>query len=1157
MLVDAAKACGKTAEVTADADKWANEKVENADLFRVLVYLMQGKGKQIEPAVKAYSEAAKKRMTSQPEKPVGSRYYWNYDDQQPPPMFPSEVIFAKLCLAQAGMVPHGERLLMDMLSKASSTHNVGQIAKIREMWDRLGATRAGSPDALDTGLPPGWFSATYRSVWFAQDGYLIAAWNDQPSYLMLDSPLAGSFEFSVDAYQGGWTEGHVGYGGLVCEPNRDNVGSGLWPVGNPGDRVDRKAEGLRPDGFNRFTVRVTPEKVTYQVNGHVYYEDTAPPPTSPWAMLYASGGRRPVFRNFALSGKPEVPAEVKLIAGDYLDGWTNHIYGGTRPSRIKPKEAEKKEDPNKKPQPGMVIPAQQDQSKPEPTYDWWAKNGELFGRKAEAPTGKPLPSKLMYFRPMRPGEEVRYEFFYQPGETQCHPSLGRLAFLLEPDGVKLRWLTDRPEDDWTALKADNAVVETSARRGPEKLALKAGDWNAVKLSLSADSMKIELNGAVVYERPLEPAVERLFGIYHDRDKTGARVRNAVLTGNWPKTIEKPELVGFATKPASPAEAKARRWQLGEQYYFKEAGDIVKRAAALPAAEAYTVLAEWVLPNDSRPNFQMAGVNTAQDVLGVVHKPEQPAGRRVMLGNTFDAPALALVMAAKNAGKLDELSARVEKFQPTDELARRGKSAMLVLVRAGQGKTDEAGKLLKELTAAHAKLDAGVNENERWPELVTAIGTMDAPGLIAETTALLQAMNQKLQDSMLQNKPFNNREWWVRTLRSARSKVLVAGKPANGFAHWDSVPAITSWTRSQGMGLPYWVYENGTVTHHPGHNEDYLALRVPLLGNFEVTAELMLQGWSEGHVMYGAKRIDLNHDRKVIQIVQSARHDTRQVTILPAYPPNQPRNYKYKLAVKDGMFTMSVDGRVLHTERVGTNPDPWLLLHGYYQTTGPLKDVRISGSPVVPDSIDLITDDTLAGWRPYLGGMWSVRGEEMFHGGKRPERGVDFQDDQPEPPRNQPEQSIFYHRPMLEDGVVEYEFYVDPGKCMVHPQLDRLVFLLEPDGVRLHWQTDGPHDRSGVPFDNVTDEPQCRRGPTKLAIKPHTWNRARLEVVGDTVKVSLNGELVYERPIEPTNQRFFGLFHYNDRTEARVRSITMRGDWPKQLPPNEKLFEVRK
>ena len=81
----------------------------------------------------------------------------------------------------------------------------------------------------------------------------------------------------------------------------------------------------------------------------------------------------------------------------------------------------------------------------------------------------------------------------------------------------------------------------------------------------------------------------------------------------------------------------------------------------------------------------------------------------------------------------------------------------------------------------------------------------------------------------------------------------------------------------------------------------------------------------------------------------------------------------------------------------------------------------------------------------------------------------------------------------------------------------------------------------------------RRMPAAAA----AWNRVRLAVAGDGVTVALNGTPVYERPIEPTNQRLFGLFHYTDRTEARVRGMTLTGDWPKQLPPAERLFEAKK
>jgi hypothetical protein len=185
-------------------------------------------------------------------------------------------------------------------------------------------------------------------------------------------------------------------------------------------------------------------------------------------------------------------------------------------------------------------------------------------------------------------------------------------------------------------------------------------------------------------------------------------------------------------------------------------------------------------------------------------------------------------------------------------------------------------------------------------------------------------------------------------------------------------------------------------------------------------------------------------------------------------------------------------------------------------------------------------------------MWTKRGEEMFHEGKRPEP----REDGKPPPRTHPEAAVHYQRPLVEDGAIEYEFFYDPGKAQVYPVLDRLVFLLEPDGAKLHWLTDGPHEKSQVCFDNVTEEPASRRGPSRLPLSPKAWNKVRLAVTGDVIKVALNGMEVYERAIELTNQRLFGLYHYTDETEARVRGMVYRGAWPRQLPPDERLFEQK-
>ena len=167
-----------------------------------------------------------------------------------------------------------------------------------------------------------------------------------------------------------------------------------------------------------------------------------------------------------------------------------------------------------------------------------------------------------------------------------------------------------------------------------------------------------------------------------------------------------------------------------------------------------------------------------------------------------------------------------------------------------------------------------------------------------------------------------------------------------------------------------------------------------------------------------------------------------------------------------------------------------------------------------------------------------------------------QEGQPPVKRQWAEEALHYHRPLVEDGTVDYEFYYDPEAVMAHPMLDRLVFLLEPAGVRIHWLTDLQNERSGLKKENVFDEPDNRRGPAKLPLKEKAWNALRLTLKGDVVTLNLNGQDVYERKLEPTNLRTFGVFHWQDLTELRVRHVTIRGDWPKQLPTAADLFKTK-
>ena len=116
--------------------------------------------------------------------------------------------------------------------------------------------------------------------------------------------------------------------------------------------------------------------------------------------------------------------------------------------------------------------------------------------------------------------------------------------------------------------------------------------------------------------------------------------------------------------------------------------------------------------------------------------------------------------------------------------------------------------------------------------------------------------------------------------------------------------------------------------------------------------------------------------------------------------------------------------------------------------------------------------------------------------------------------------------------------------------DRLAFLLNANGVSLHWMTDGsgPEDAyTGLTADNVLVDKSSQRG--KDSLKDHDWNSAELSLKNSVVTLSLNGVVIAVRKLEAENSRQFGFYHdKNATTSVQVRNVVLSGDWPKTLSP---------
>ena len=127
-----------------------------------------------------------------------------------------------------------------------------------------------------------------------------------------------------------------------------------------------------------------------------------------------------------------------------------------------------------------------------------------------------------------------------------------------------------------------------------------------------------------------------------------------------------------------------------------------------------------------------------------------------------------------------------------------------------------------------------------------------------------------------------------------------------------------------------------------------------------------------------------------------------------------------------------------------------------------------------------------------------------------------------------EHLLRYIRPMVEDGVIEYEFWYDGLEWMAHPALGRTCYLIREDGVSEHLLTDGRYDRSGLRPDN--EQRVNAKDSPRVPLQVNAWNQMQLQRRGNEVVLSLNGQTIHESEIEDEPPYpCFGWFHFADQS----------------------------
>lgn len=587
---------------------------------------------------------------------------------------------------------------------------------------------------------------------------------------------------------------------------------------------------------------------------------------------------------------------------------------------------------------------------------------------------------------------------------------------------------------------------------------------------------------------------------------------------------------------------------------------------------YETLVRWVLPGSDKQTCRIdidfvpaSQVTSRRD--GSLPESDVDA--------SLVSPAIALVDAAAELERLEMLRELVLQCPNDDALENLSQQALLTLISLSErdfaAASESLGQSLELVVAADH-----TGRAERGPEAVLMWEAARHPQTIELARELAFVVYE--QTRTLKHLPRSER--WHRQVYALKhwlewQSKLTAGQSASfarvdsevswPLSNWQPVSRMTAETLGVGYPRAGWSIRDGQVSHVTSHDHDYLYYRFPVDGDFDVEADLTTFNYRDIQLAVGGVFAGPGYDLKAC-LNGNFREDSRPQHIDP--PLTRMLDWmRVRVRVRDGLRTTFINGReVFRSPHTG---DPWIAIHSPWYTNGSVKDLRITGDVRIPAEVDLLTRPDLPGWVTYYdeiaggsSGDWQLRGNVLVQSTDRGNAGDSVElvglrsgansgnRTWTAPDGSFCESLLRYHRPVLEDGSIAYEYFYEPGSTDVAPALGGVAWLLTRQGVVEHRMTDGRFEqfgRSPVPagLASFAREPI---GDVELPLRAGEWNRVELKIQADTLTISLNGMQVHSSPVSDVGVPHFGLFHYADQTQARVRRLRWRGDWPRELPP---------
>ena len=570
--------------------------------------------------------------------------------------------------------------------------------------------------------------------------------------------------------------------------------------------------------------------------------------------------------------------------------------------------------------------------------------------------------------------------------------------------------------------------------------------------------------------------------------------------------------------------------------------VLKRTRGLSETERFEPLVQWVFPASGR-TVRVGGALVCSNL--------EP-------GHNVQSPVFELLDIAKTTGRMEELADRISTLEASKsvrtETQQRSLLALKALVFLAANDTSAADTAILRLTEL-VRQAPPMAARDKWPELLVASrGVMRYPS--QETIHDLIGLLRELQN---QHPPQGDDE----ATRSLVSSLMGqmhwqtkwGGKADEGLATIipDWIPATGTASRAGGTGLAVLDWRRNPqneIDHVSGHLDDFLLYAVPLRGDFEITGDIagyhQTQLFLNGQILGAA-----NEYQRAAGIFRSG------VIPHPIDPPLQwPSHWvRFRAKFTGDRRQLFLNGRLVSDEPLKQPQIPWVGFHGYWWTAAAVRHVQVSGSPVIPSTVSMSESVTLDDWRSYShqsvgfeNANWrcapDAEGKHQIIGGQATEfAGTPY------------ESLLHYVRPLRDGDEVEYDSFCDETTELAHPAVGTQAFVIRPEGIMRHEVTAGEFEQRELSPDNLSPLDSRAINVKAPPLKRGEWNHVMIAREGDVATLTLNGTRVASLPVPAVCH--FGLFHFSDRSEARVRNVQMRGRWPTELPalPEQSLADL--